>query len=125
MEISKHGYINLLHILIIAPALFYVYYLAVRKELQPLVCIILGIIGIIGFISHIILYIYKILKKKECYLCWANLIHIFLVFPLFMYIGYYCAQTERKYYEMLLLITIAALGYHIQGFIRYEILKIQ
>lgn len=123
MLFSKHGLINLFHIIIVVPFLLYVYYTYITKQISPTLCEILFYIGLFGFISHIFLFRSKVEENKDCYLCWANLIHIFLVFPLFMWIGYNCKETKRYFYEMLLLITLAALGYHLQGFIRYELLK--
>jgi len=122
MLFSKHGWINLFHILIVVPFLLYVYYTCITKQISSTLCGILFFIGLFGIVSHIILFYWKVKENKDCYLCWVNLIHIFLVFPLFMWIGIHCQKTKRYYYEMLLLITLAALGYHLQGFIRYELL---
>jgi hypothetical protein len=43
---------------------------------------------------------------------WVNYIHIFLVGPLLIYIGHTGKHTERKYYEMLLMLGFASIGYH-------------
>ena len=43
---------------------------------------------------------------------WVNLIHIFIVGPILIYIGYNGEKTSRKYYEILLMLGFAALGYH-------------
>jgi hypothetical protein len=43
---------------------------------------------------------------------WVNLIHIFIVGPLVVYIGYNGDKTARKFFEMLLMLGFAAIGYH-------------
>lgn len=43
---------------------------------------------------------------------WVNLIHILLVGPLLMYIGWAGDQTPRKFFEILLMLGFAAIGYH-------------
>ena len=53
---------------------------------------------------------YKYSKEDKGY--WVSLIHILLVGPLLIYIGYNKENTSRKYYEMLLMLGFAAIGYH-------------
>ena len=55
------------------------------------------------------LYGYLTAKKG----IWVNLIHIFIVGPLLVYIGYYGEKTSRKFFEMLLMIGFASIGYHL------------
>jgi hypothetical protein len=43
---------------------------------------------------------------------WANLIHILIVGPLLVYIGYNGEKTSRKFFEILLMLGFAAIGYH-------------
>jgi hypothetical protein len=43
---------------------------------------------------------------------WVNLIHILLVGPLLVYIGYNRENTKRKYFELLLMLGFASIGYH-------------
>jgi hypothetical protein len=43
---------------------------------------------------------------------WVNLIHILLVGPLLLYIGYNGEKTPRLYFELLLMLGFAAIGYH-------------
>jgi hypothetical protein len=43
---------------------------------------------------------------------WVNLIHILLVGPLLVYIGYNSEKTHRLYFELLLMLGFAAIGYH-------------
>ena len=48
---------------------------------------------------------------------WINLIHVLIVAPLMIYIGYNGKKTGRPAYEMLLMVAFAALGYHLTSII--------
>lgn len=117
--LSKYAYINLVHLVVVVPLLIYVYYKAINKELNSTICTPFLAIGILGIIYHAFLCSNKVDENKETWRCWVNHIHMFLVFPLFIYIGYYCENTERKYFEMLLLLAIASFGYHARNLIVY------
>ena len=119
MNLSKHAYVNLLHILIIVPVIIWIYVKSINKELTDTICQPFLYVGVIGILYHIYLCSKKLMENRECWRCWVNYIHIFLVFPLFIYIGYNCAETERRYFEMLLLLGIAAGGYHVMNLVRY------
>jgi hypothetical protein len=61
-------------------------------------------IGVLGY------HIYKAVMKPVH--AWANYIHIFLVVPLFLLIGYYGKDISPSYYEYSLMLGFASLGYH-------------
>jgi hypothetical protein len=44
---------------------------------------------------------------------WKNLIHVLIVAPLFLWIGYYGKRTERPAYDMLLVAAFGAFGFHL------------
>jgi hypothetical protein len=44
---------------------------------------------------------------------WVNLIHVFIVAPLLLWIGYYEKKTERAAYDMLLMVAFGAFGFHL------------
>lgn len=50
------------------------------------------------------------IQHKKAY--WVNLIHILLVGPLLIYIGYNREDTARMYFELLLMLCFAVVGYH-------------
>lgn len=70
--------------------------------------------GLIGLGLVVILYhLYKIADKIEHKKSvWVNLIHVLLVGPLLIYIGYFAENTERLYFELLLMMCFAVVGYH-------------
>jgi Na+-transporting methylmalonyl-CoA/oxaloacetate decarboxylase beta subunit len=95
--------VGLFHVLVVAVLFLYV---GIRKTDIPLFIFPL----LLGLGAVIIPYhIYKASIKKSG---WVNYIHIFLVGPLLMYIGYNGVETERKFFELLLMLGFAALGYH-------------
>ena len=68
------------------------------------------------FYLGLIIVLYN-LYKVYCYLndnksIWVNLIHIFIVGPLLVYIGYNGEKTSRKFFEILLMLGFASIGYH-------------
>ena len=104
---NKEVYVHLFHILIVGSLFLYVG-ISRDKTISILYPILLGL-GIIIIFYHIY-KTYKYIKDNKGY--WVNLIHIFLIGPLLIYIGYNREKTSRKYFEMLLLFGFASIGYH-------------
>ena len=76
---------------------------------------------LLGLGTFIVLYhIYMAYIKKSA---WVNYIHIFLVGPLLMYIGYNGVATERKFFELLMMMGFAVIGYH--GYYIYDEMYIE
>lgn len=66
-------------------------------------------LGLFIVIYHIYkTYNYIVMGKNY----WVNLFHIFFVGPLLMFIGYYGEKTHRLYFEFLLMLGFASIGYH-------------
>lgn len=65
-------------------------------------------LGIIILFYHIF-KVYTYIKQGKGY--WVNLIHILLVGPLLIYIGYNREKTARLYFELLLMLGFSAIGY--------------
>jgi len=105
--LSSHAIINLMHVLFIAPLLIYVG--IARDSIPEWMFYVLGGLGVI-----VLLYqLYKAYGKiKEGKSAWVNWIHVFLIAPLLILMGILRKDTERRYFEMLLLAGCAALGYH-------------
>jgi len=96
-------FVSLFHVLIISVLFLYVGIM--KTEIPPFLFHLLLGLGAIIIPYHA----YKASIKKSG---WVNYIHIFLVGPLLMYIGYNGIATERKYFELLMMLGFAALGYH-------------
>jgi hypothetical protein len=105
MEIET--YVHLFHILIVGSLFLYVgiYRTLIPTQMYPF---LLGL-GLIIIFYHIF-KVYNYIKLGKGY--WVNLIHIFIVGPLLIYIGYNGEKTARLYFELLLMVGFAAIGYH-------------
>lgn len=101
---STFFWVHLFHIIIVGSLFLYVGIM--RNNIPHIMFPILIVLGVIIILYHV----YKIYKspKTSC----INYIHILLVAPLLIYIGYNAEQTPRKYYELLLMLGFAAIGYH-------------
>ena len=95
------------HILIVGSLFLYV---GIERTNIPsfMFPLLLGL-GVIVILYHMF-KVYTYMKQGRGY--WVNLIHILLVGPLLVYIGYNGEKTARLYFELLLMLGFAAIGYH-------------
>ena len=100
-------FVYLFHIIIVVPLFLYVG--ITRDKNTPTMYSVLFYLGIFIIFYHLYKG-YNYMKLGKSY--WVNLIHIFIVGPILIYIGYNGEKTSRKYYEILLMLGFAALGYH-------------
>jgi hypothetical protein len=105
--ISHNAVIHLFHIIIVGSLFLYIG--IAQSKIPSFFYPMLLILGIIIIIYHIYKAYIKIKSGKNP---WANYIHILLVGPLLIYIGYNNKSTPRYYYELLLMLGFAAIGYH-------------
>jgi hypothetical protein len=104
---NKESIVHLFHILIVGGLFLYV---GIQTTNIPKIMfpILLGV-GTIIILYHAFKAYSKIIKGKGY---WVNLIHILLVGPLLLYIGYNGDKTARLYFELLLMLGFASIGYH-------------
>jgi hypothetical protein len=101
------GYINIFHLALVAP--LFIYIGISRDQVHDYVFYALGLLGAIILVYHA----YKAyLKLTSGQSAWINWIHILFVAPLLMLLGYLKKDASRRYFEMLLMLGFAALGYH-------------
>ena len=101
-------FVRLFHIIIVGGLFLYV---GINREkiYTPLFTILL----FLGFVI-IFYHIYKIFGYLNSGKgIWVNLIHIFIIGPLLIYIGYNGEKTARKFFEILLMLSFASIGYHL------------
>jgi hypothetical protein len=100
-------FVHLFHILIVGGLFLYV---GIKKtDIPNFMYSFLLILGIIIIAYHG----FKVYKKlKEGLNPWVNYIHIFMVGPLLVYIGLNKEKTQRLYFEILLMLGFASIGYH-------------
>ena len=99
--------VHLFHILIVGSLFLYVG--ITREKIPSLMFPILLAFGAVILVYHIY-KLYNYMKAEKPY--WVNLIHILLVGPLLVYIGYNRENTSRRYFELLLMLGFASIGYH-------------
>jgi hypothetical protein len=112
---DSHSIVNLLHILFITPLFLYV---AIQRNDNP-DAMFNFFLALGGFI--ILYHLFKAYGKYKVNspLLWVNLIHVFYVGPLLVYIGYNKKDTPRVAYEILMLFAFAAGGYHLYELAHY------
>ena len=107
MKFDKHAIINLFHILLVGPLFLYV---GIQKgNIINYMFPFLLVLGAFITVYHIYLAYNKL---KQGLSAWVNYIHFLIIGPLLVYIGYLGLETPRKMFEMLLLLGMAAIGYH-------------
>jgi hypothetical protein len=101
--------IVLLHVVVIVPFLLYVGF---NRAATPewMYSVLFGV-GLISLIYHAYMGFSRLIARSPA--AWKNLIHVFLVAPLMIWIGYYAKRTERPAYDMLLVLSFGALGFHL------------
>lgn len=102
-EIQNH----LLHALLIGPAFLLIGFF--REQVPAFVFYILLGVGLVVLLYHLYRAYGKIKEGKSA---WVNWIHIFLIAPLLLLVGYLGKDTHRRYFEMMMLLGFAATGYH-------------
>jgi uncharacterized membrane protein len=104
---STGFFVHLFHILIVGGLFLYVG--ITRTNIPNFMYSVLLILGIIIILYHG----FKVYTKlKEGLNPWVNYIHILIVGPLLVYIGLNREKTQRLYFEILLMLAFASIGYH-------------
>ena len=100
--------VHLFHILIVGSLFLYIG--INREKINKIIFKIIFYLGIVIILYHM----YKLLGYLKANKgIWVNLIHILIVGPLLIYIGYYEEKTARLYFELLLMLGFASIGYHL------------
>lgn len=107
MNINIHSIVHLFHIIIVGTLFLYVG--TQRDALSPIWFQVLFYLGLFIIVYHFIKVYGYIMANKGI---WINIIHILIVGPVLAYIGYYGKDTPRKYFELLLMLGFASIGYH-------------
>ena len=104
---SASFFVRLFHILIVGGLFLYVG--ITKSDIPNFMYSVLLVLGIIIILYHG----FKIYKKLKLGLNpWINYIHLLIIGPLLIYIGLTKEKTQRLYFEILLMLGFAAIGYH-------------
>lgn len=114
MEFDNHFWLAIIHLLFVVPLFLYVGF--TRAETPRWLYLALLAIGVIVLVYHGFKLIVR-LKNRSGY-SWVNAIHVLLVAPLLIYIGYNKKDTPRSAYELLLMGGFAATGYHLFSIVK-------
>jgi uncharacterized membrane protein len=103
----ERNLLSLFHILVVSAVFIYVG--IIQKNTPKMMYWIFLVVGTIIVLYH----------SYECYThymdnksIWVNLLHILVVGPILIYIGTRGEQTPILWYEILLMLGFASLGYH-------------
>lgn len=103
----SHAALSAFHALLVGPGLLYVGFSPESVPDSVYTGLLVGGIFILGYHAY---RAYEKLKDNKS--AWVNWIHIFLVAPLLMIVGYHKKEASRRYFEMLMMLGFAAVGYH-------------
>lgn len=114
MEFDTHFWLAIMHLLFVVPLFLYVGFK--RAETPHWLYLSLLVIGLVVLVYHGFKLIVR-LSTRSGY-SWVNAIHVLLVAPLLIYIGYNKKETPRSSYELLLMTGFAAGGYHLFSLVK-------
>jgi hypothetical protein len=104
---KKEFIVHLFHIIIIGALFLYV---GIYKTKIPwFFYTLLLILGIFILLYHSYKVFLALSHGKNP---WVNYIHIFIIAPVLIYIGLNKEKTPRFYFEILLMLGFASIGYH-------------
>jgi hypothetical protein len=114
--IDPHVILSLFHLFIVVP--FFLYIFIQRAATPDFVYNILFVVGLFVLVYQTYKALLRYSTKSSS--LWINLIHIFYIAPLIIYIGFNAKKTPRAAYELLGIITFGAAGYHLYNIIKYS-----
>jgi hypothetical protein len=106
---SKLLFVHLFHIIFVGALFLYVG--IERTNIPKILFPLLLLLGIMVIMLHAY-KLYNNIINKTYTTDWVHYIHILLVGPLLMIIGYNGISTSRRYFELLIMAGMASIGYH-------------
>ena len=100
--------LSLTHVLFFAPPLFYIAATRSQTPLWAFKALLFAGMFILAF------HLYRMIGGGS----YINLIHIFIVAPLLITIGWKAKHTPRMLYELLIMVTFGMLGWHMLNMVR-------
>lgn len=114
MNFDNHFWLAIMHLLFVVPLFLYV---GIKRASTPhWLYLALLSIGIVVLLYHGSRLIVRLVNRSGY--AWVNAIHVLLIAPLLIYIGYNKKETPRFGYELLLMSGFAAAGYHLLSLIK-------
>ena len=114
MKFDQHFALSIFHLLIVVPLFLFIGFQ--RASTPEWIYMAVLVIGGIILLYHGVKLVIRL--KNHSQSAWINAIHVLLVAPLLLYIGYHKKETPRFAYELLLLLGFGAAGYHLFSLVR-------
>jgi hypothetical protein len=114
MELDQHFVLSIIHLLFVVPLFLFVGFK--RAATPQWLYMAMFAIGAIILVYHGFRLIVRLQTRSSA--AWVNAIHLLIVAPLLLYIGYDKKETPRSAYELLLMLGFAAGGYHLYSMVK-------
>ncbi len=109
-----HFVLSIFHILIVVPLFLFIGFK--RASTPDWLYMAILTVGAVVLFYHGFKLIMR-MKNNSGY-AWVNAIHMVLIAPLLIFIGYHKKNTPRFAYELLLMLGFAAAGYHVFSIVK-------
>lgn len=114
MNVDNHFMLALVHLLFVVPLFLFVGIM--RASTPNWLYNALLAIGAVILVYHGFRLVVRLQARSSA--AWINAIHLLIVAPLLLYIGYDKKETPRSAYEILLMLGFAAGGYHLYSMVK-------
>jgi len=111
---DPHFTLSLIHLFFVVPLFLFIGIM--RSSVPDWLYTAIFIIGAVILLYHGYKFVIR-LQARSNY-AWVNALHLALIAPLLLYIGYHKKETPRSAYELLLLLGFAAGGYHMYSLVK-------
>lgn len=114
MAFDQHFMLSLIHLAFVVPLFLFV---GISRAATPhWLYQALFVIGCVILVYHSWRLVVRLQSRSSA--AWVNALHVALVAPLLLYIGYHQKETPRAAYEILLMLAFAAGGYHLFSLVK-------
>ena len=114
MKFDNHFALSIVHLLLVVPLFLFVGFK--RADTPHWLYLALFAIGCVILVYHGYKLFLRLKNKSSG--AWVNALHLFIIAPVLLYIGYHKKETPRSAYELMLMLGFAAGGYHLFSLVK-------
>ena len=114
MKLDSHFALSIVHLLLVVPLFLFVGFK--RADTPHWLYLALFAIGCVILVYHGYKLFLRLKNKSSG--AWVNAVHLLIIAPLLIYIGYHKKETPRSAYELMLMLGFAAGGYHLFSLVK-------